>query len=509
MQPNTGAAAVPERNRRNPGFLWNNLPVTLASSSTHDWYLLACVAGTVLLLLLLVARLRLHPALGLAIAAIGLGVAAGMPLKQVPLSFTAGVGTMMGHIAIILGMGAILGQFLASSGGAASLSRVLVESCGIKGLPWALLALGMVVGMPVFFEVGLVLLMPIVVEAARRSARPPILVGLPVLAGLSIMHGLVPPHPAAMLAATQYHADLGRTILWGMVVGVPAAVLAGPVLGWLLIRRWERQQAKLAVAPNEGLSPLALEVNEDRAIGLAANLDTMPEAVHGQFPSQAGAARALLAILLPIALIFTGSWADAITMPGGIPNQILHLLGYPDVAMLIAVLAALALLGGHVQGVDRGPGMLRRLTTESFAPIAGVLVILSAAGGLSGILRDSGAAQATVSLATGAHMPPLVLAWLLAAVVRVSMGSSTVAMAVTSGVLAPMAGHMGVRPEMLLLATGCGSLLLSHVNDSGFWLVSSLFKIEVKGTLATWSVMETVLSVTGLGATLLLASVLG
>ena len=475
---------------------------------THDWYLLACVAGTVLLLLLLVARLRLHPALGLAIAALGLGMASGMPLKQVPLSFTAGVGSLMGHIAIILGMGAILGQFLASSGGAASLSRALVEGCGINGLPWALLALGIVVGMPVFFEVGLVLLMPIVVEAARRSGRPPILVGMPVLAGLSIMHGLVPPHPAAMLAATQYHADLGRTILWGMVVGVPAAVLAGPVLGWVLIRRWERQQARLAKAPDEGLPMLTL-ANEEPAIGLAAHLERMAEAAPGHLPSQAGAARALLAILLPIALIFMGSWADAMTAPGGIPNQILHLLGYPDVAMLIAVLAALALLGGHVQGMDRGPGMLRRLTTESFAPIAGVLVILSAAGGLSGILRDSGAAQATVSLAVGAHMPPLLLAWLLAAVVRVSMGSSTVAMAVTSGVLAPMAGHMGVRPEMLLLATGSGSLLLSHVNDSGFWLVESLFKLEVKGTLGTWSVMETVLSVAGLGGTLLLAAVLG
>lgn len=477
-----------------------------AANLTHDWYLLACVAGTVLLLLLLVARLRLHPALGLAIAALGLGMAAGMPLKQVPLSFTAGVGTLMGHIAIILGMGAILGQFLASSGGAASLSRALVEGCGMAGLPWALLALGIVVGMPVFFEVGLVLLMPIVVEAARRSGRPPILVGMPVLAGLSIMHGLVPPHPAAMLAATQYHADLGRTILWGMVVGVPAAVLGGPVLGWVLIRRWERQQARLAKAPDEGLPMLALEVNEGPAVGLATHLEEMAEA---ELPSQAGAARALLAILLPIALIFAGSWADAMTTPGGIPNQILHLAGYPDVAMLIAVLAALALLGGHVQRVDRGPGMLRRLTTESFTPIAGVLVILSAAGGLSGILRDSGAAQATVSLAVGAHMPPLLLAWLLAAVVRVSMGSSTVAMAVTSGVLAPMAGHMGVRPEMLLLATGSGSLLLSHVNDSGFWLVESLFKLEVKGTLGTWSVIETVLSVAGLGGTLLLAAVLG
>jgi GntP family gluconate:H+ symporter len=223
--------------------------------------------------------------------------------------------------------------------------------------------------------------------------------------------------------------------------------------------------------------------------------------------------RALAAILLPIALIFVGSWADEMTAPGGLANQIMHMLGYPDVAMLLAVLVALVTLGPRIPREPRresgtvGADMLRKLTAESFVPIAGVLVILSAAGGLSGVLRDSGAAQATVGLALGAHMPPLVLAWALAALVRVCMGSSTVAMAVASGVLAPVAGQMGVRPEMLVLATGCGSLMLSHVNDSGFWLVSSLFKLDVKGTLATWSVVETVLSIAGLGATLVLATV--
>jgi len=198
--------------------MWNNLPVTSAAASPDSWYLVACAAGTVLLLLLLIARVRLHPALALAFAALGLGVASGMPLKQVPLSFSTGVGNLMGHIAIVLGLGAVLGRLLAGSGGAAALGRVLVERCGDIGLPWALLALGIVVGMPVFFEVGLVLLMPIVAEAARRTGRPPVLAGMPLLAGLSIVHGTLPPHPAAMLAAVQYHADLGRTILWGLVV---------------------------------------------------------------------------------------------------------------------------------------------------------------------------------------------------------------------------------------------------------------------------------------------------
>jgi GntP family gluconate:H+ symporter len=219
--------------------------------------------------------------------------------------------------------------------------------------------------------------------------------------------------------------------------------------------------------------------------------------------------RAACAVLFPIALIFLGSWADSLSSPAGLINPVLHFIGSPDVALLIAVLAALAMLGPHIQtGRHHGVELLRQLTTESFEPIANVLVILAAAGGLSGVLRDSGAAQATVGLALGAHMPPLVLAWMLAAVVRVSMGSATVAMAVASGVLAPMAGHAGVRPELLVLATGTGSLIMSHVNDPGFWMIQSFFKLEMKETLGTWTVLETVLSIAGLCGTLALAALL-
>ncbi len=489
---------------RAAAWLWNNLPVNQAGVSAHDWYLLACVAGTVLLLLLHVVVVKLHASLGLTIAALSLGVAAGMPLKQVPLSFTAGVGNMMGHIAIILGMGAILGQLLASSGGATALSRLLVDGCGPKGLPWALLGLSLLVGMPVFFEVGLVLLFPIVVEAARRANRPPILVAVPVLAGLSITHALIPPHPSTLLAATVFHADLGRTILWGMVIGAASATLAGPVVGYVLMRRWERGAGRV-------LSQVPKREGPGSPIVSALDPTHHDETVmNGAQTASAGAGLALMVILLPIALIFVGSWADSVTVAGGTANQAMHALGYPDVAMLLAVLVALGTLGRKIpREPHHGADMLRRLTAESFVPIAGVLVILSAAGGLSGVLRDSGAAQSTVGLALGAHMPPLVLAWGLAALVRVCMGSSTVAMAVASGVLAPMAGHMNVRPEMLVMATGCGSLMLSHVNDSGFWLVNSLFKLDVKGTLGTWSIVETVLSVSGLGFTLVLSGLLG
>ena len=493
------------------GPVWNNLRVSYAATLHGNWYLVACAAGTVLVLLILIARVRLHPALALLVGAMALGVASGMALKQVPLSFTAGVGNLMGHIAIILGLGAILGRLVASSGGAVALGRFLVDNCGKRGLPWALLGLGMLVGMPVFMEVGLVLLMPIVAEAARRSKRPPILVGMPLLAGLSIVHGTLPPHPAALLAASLYHADLGRTIVWGLAVGLPAAALAGPCLGWLMMRQWEKRPGWLGLkAAEDGATLFSAPVSVEDELPDEAGRDATPAATKpGRVPSTVGPLRAAAAILLPIGLIFLGSWADGLATPGTIANQILHFAGSPDVAMLIAVLAALVTLGPHIQtGRHHGRELLRQLTSESFEPIANVLVILAAAGGLSGILRDSGAAQATVGLALGAHMPPLVLAWALAAVVRVSMGSATVAMAVASGVLAPMVAHLGVRPELLVLATGTGSLILSHVNDPGFWMNQAFFKLELRQTLATWSVLETVLSIAGLGMTLLLAAVL-
>jgi GntP family gluconate:H+ symporter len=471
--------------------VWNNRRVSPASASTHDIFLVSCAAATVLALLVLIARVRLHPAIALVAAAFGLGIGSGMALTQVPVSFANGVGNLMSHIAIILALGAILGCLLARSGGANSLGCSLVDRCGPKGAPWALLALGMLVGMPVFFEVGVVLMLPIIAAAARRSGRAPILVGMPLLAGLSIVHGTLPPHPAAMLAATQYHADLGRTILFGLMVGIPAAALAGPVLSFALARFWRNKPVKVL--------PLGGDADPEREQRIAGE----------KLPQPAGPVRAASAILLPIALIFLGSWGDTLAAPGSLANQVLHFVGSPDVALLIAVLVALITLGPRVQtGRHHGVELLRQLTAESFEPIANVLIILAAAGGLSGVLRDSGAAQATVNLALGAHMPPLVLAWLLAAVVRVSMGSATVAMAVASAVLAPMAGHVGVRPEMLVLATGTGSLILSHVNDPGFWMVQSFFKMDLKETLGTWTILETVLSVVGLAGTLALSQFL-
>jgi GntP family gluconate:H+ symporter len=314
--------------------------------------------------------------------------------------------------------------------------------------------------------------------------------------------------PAAITPHDEYlyHASLAAVMLWGLVAGIPAAMIAGPLLQRFLVRfgAWRKPRVP-ANGSYQGTIPFvsAKEGNTSPASALRRAQG------HSVFPAPAGPLRALVAILLPVVLILVGGWADDLAARGSVPNQVLHLAGYPDVAMVIAVLVALAILGTRIQEeAYRVRGGLRRLTADSLVPIAGPLVILAAAGGLSGILRASGAAQAAVAVATRAHLPALVLAWALAAAVRVSMGSATVAMAVASGILAPMAGTMGVRPEMLVLATGSGSLILSHVNDSGFWLVESLFKIDVKTTLSTWSVVETVISISGLALTLLLAALL-
>ena len=242
------------------------------------------------------------------------------------------------------GAGRDAGMPAGASGGATALGSALVERCGPRGLPWALFGLGIVVGMPVFFEVGLVLLMPIVAAAARRSGRPPILVGIPLLAGLSIVHGTLPPHPAAMLAATQYHADLGRTILFGLVVGLPPAVLAGPVLGWVLrAAGCGRRQPAAGGAWRRGL-PFAESLVPETPVSDRSR----PDGPKSFLRRRARCARRS-AILLPIALIFLGSWADALTSPGTELNQILHFIGSPDVALLIAVLVALVTLGPHIQ----------------------------------------------------------------------------------------------------------------------------------------------------------------
>lgn len=471
---------------------------------SHANYLLLCTAGAIALLMLLILRARLHPALALLVSAVILGVVSGMPPGEIPASIAAGVGNLLGHVALVLGLGAVLGHLLASSGGAAAVGEGLVSRCGPRGLPIAMMLMGMLIGFPVFFEVGLMLLIPIVVSVAKRSGRSPIVAGMPTLAGLSIVHGLIPPHPAAMLAVAQYHADVGKTILLGITAGLPAALVAGPGYAWVYERFVSRR--KLPSGPSQRQSN-----GQSVTHSLVGELESDAGAIQEAAQQRGLVPASFFVLLLPVFLIFLGGWADWLVPPQGpLPwlNAGLHLLGDPPVALLCAVLAAQALLGGICHWSSK---RTLRLTGESFAPIAGVLLILAAAGGLSRILSDSGAAQATVNLALGVHLSPLLLAWMLAATVRLAIGSSTVAMAVATGILAPVAAGMGASgfgPELLVLATGAGSLFCSHVNDPGFWMIKEFFGMELSETLATWSVLETVLSTAGLLGTLMLAALL-
>jgi GntP family gluconate:H+ symporter len=342
-----------------------------------------------------------------------------------------------------------------------------------------MMVIGLVVGLPAFFEVGFVLLIPIAFTVARRTQTSLILVGIPMVAGLSVVHGLVPPHPAALLAVTAYKADVGRTILYALLIGLPTAVLAGPLF------------AKL-IAPH-------IRLQSDNR--MAAEL-----VEHDVERSLPGFGLTVFTILLPVLLMLIGSWADAIAAPGSGLNQCIRLIGNDDMALLIGVLLSFFTLG-RLRGFTRET--ILRFSNECLAPTATITLLVGAGGGFGRVLQDSGVSQSIVQIALAVHVPLLLLAWLLAALMRLATGSATVAMSTAAGIVAPIAMHAtGVRPELLAIATGAGSLIFSHVNDGGFWLVKEYFNMSVPETLKTWSVCETIISVAALLFTLA-ASLIG
>lgn len=435
----------------------------------HSIFLLASALAAVIGLILLIAIFKLNPFISLLLASLSLAVVAGMPLATVIHSFEAGVGGTLGHIAIIVALGTMLGKMMAESGGADQIAYTLIGVFGEKRVSWAMMVIGLVVGLPAFFEVGFVLLIPIAFTVARRTRTSLILVGLPMVAGLSVVHGLVPPHPAALLAVTIYKADIGRTIFYALLIGIPTAILAGPLY------------AKL-IAPYITLAeenPMAAEFVD-----------------HGSERSLPGFRLTVTTILLPVVLMLIGSWADSLSVPGGALNQGLHLVGNDDMALLIAVLFSF-LTFGKMSGFTRET--ILRFTNECLAPTATITLLVGAGGGFGRVLQDSGVSQAIIRVALHSHIPLLLLAWLLAAVMRLATGSSTVAMTTAAGIIAPIALHStGVHPELLAIATGAGSLIFSHVNDGGFWLVKEYFNMSVTQTIKTWSICETIISVTAL-----------
>lgn len=444
----------------------------------HSIFLLVAALTAVIGLILLIAVLKLNPFISLFLVSLALALAAGLPFTSGIHSFELGMGAILGHIAIIVALGTMLGKMMAESGGADQIAQTLIRVFGEKRIAWAMMTIGLLIGLPCFFEVGFVLVIPIAFTVARRTGESLILVALPLVAGLSVVHGLVPPHPAAMLAVTIFKADVGRTIFFALLVGIPTAALAGPVYAKFIAPR-------VALAPE---NPMAFDF-----IG------------HGAERSLPGFGLTLFTILLPVALMVAGSWANANAHPG-LPGATLRLLGNDDMALLVGVLVSFFTLG-KLSGFTRET--ILRFSQECLAPTATITLLVGGGGGFGRVLQDSGVSRAIVLVALGTHVPLLLLAWLLAALLRLATGSATVAMTAAAGIVAPIALHSGyAHPELLAIATGAGSLIFSHVNDGGFWLVKEYLNMSVPQTLRTWSICETIISVTALLLTLALSVVI-
>jgi GntP family gluconate:H+ symporter len=446
---------------------------------SHGLFLLIAAASAVIGLILLIAVGKLNPFLSLLVVSLALAAATGMPLGRIVSSFETGTGNTLGHIAIIVGLGTMLGKMMAESRASDRIAETLIQLFGEKRVPWSMMCAGLVVGLPVFFEVGFVLLVPIAFTVARRTRTSLICVGLPMVAGLSVVHGLVPPHPAAMLAVEIFHADVGRTILYALLIGIPSAIVAGPIYARFIAPR-------IVLDPHNPMADEFAEQELDRRLpGFAISMAT---------------------ILLPVLLMLLGSWAGFVTTPGSRANKALLFLGSADIALVVAVLISFVTLG-LMRGFSRET--ILRFSNECLAPTATITLLIGAGGGFGRILQDSGVSQAIVSVALHAHVSLLLLGWLVAALIRLATGSATVALTTAASIVAPILTHTpSVRPELLAIATGAGSLVFSHVNDGGFWLVKEYFNMSVIDTMKTWSVSETIISILALLFTLGLAAVI-
>jgi GntP family gluconate:H+ symporter len=433
----------------------------------------------ILALILMIARFRINPFITLTLVSLGLGLVAGIPAKDVVLAYEGGVGKTLGHIALIVALGTMLGKMMAESGGAERIARTLIGWFGERKVHWAMVFIAFLVGLPLFFEVGFVLLIPIAFNVARRTGTSMLLVGLPMVAGLSVVHGLVPPHPAAMIAVGEYQADVGRTISYALLVGIPTAIIAGPVFA-----KWIAPRMKLpAVNPLEGQF-----IHEERARELP------------------GFGITLFTILLPVGLMLLGGWANVLSAPGSRLNNVFLFIGNSVVSLLVATLVSFFTLG-LARGFNRDS--ILKFSQECLAPTAGITLLVGAGGGLNRILVEAGIAKQIVDFSSGMALTPLVMGWFVAALMRVATGSATVAMSTAAGIVAPIAlAARYPHPELLVLATGAGSLILSHVNDGGFWLIKEYFNMTVTQTLKTWTVLETLISFVALGFTILIAAIL-
>lgn len=439
--------------------------------------LLVIVLG-VALVVLLITWVKVPAFVGLLLGSLFVGLAARMPLADIPRAFQQGVGDTLGFTAIVIGLGTVIGKLLAESGGAIVVARAVVTALGERRLEWAIMLAALIIGLPVFFQVGLVLLAPVLFTLVHETKAPVLLLGIPMLAGLAAAHGLVPPHPGPLAAIERLGADPGRTLFYSLIVSLPVAVIAGPIFGRFITKRIQIP-----------LGPLA-----DQFVAVAPPPRTPSLGV------------TLTTILLPVILMLLAALAQQ-TMADGTVRRAIAFVGSPLVAMLVATVLSMWTFG-LACGFDRG--RILRLADESLGPIAGVLLVVGAGGGFGRVLVAAGADSAITRVVGQAHLSPLILGYLIAVLLRLSVGSATVATITTASVMAPaLSGSVHANRDLLVLAIGAGSSIASHVNDGGFWLVKEYFNMSVGETVATWTMMETVLSVTALSVILLLSLVVG
>ena len=443
---------------------------TLSHSS-----LLLIAAVSVAGLILLVTYFRLHAFLALVVASLFVGIASGMDLSTIGKAIETGVGNVLGPIALVVGLGTVLGRLLAESGGAQVLADKILKTAGGDKLAWALTALAFLIGLPVFFGVGVMLMVPIVFALASRQSASWLVLVLPTVAGLTVAHGLVPPHPGPMAAIGLLNADVGKTIGWSILLSIPLLILAGPLFTQFIKKRL------LVTTP---VIPVA-------------------NSIQAPAPKQpASLALTLVVILLPVGLMLLGSLATIVLSEGTLLRKSLNLIGHPVIAMLVGVLVSLAALSRQCQFTR---AELLKFSDDCLGPIATILLVVGAGGGFSRVLVESGVGEAIKSMAADWKLHPLIFGWLIAALIRIAVGSATVAITAAAGLLAPIvAADPSINRELLILSLGCGSLILSHVNDGGFWFVKECFKLSVSETLRTWTVMETIISIAGLALVLLL-----
>ena len=484
----------------------NNVTNAIAATATdptrtpwtiHDTEVLIVALLGIAIVVLLIVMLKMHAFLALTIGSLFVGVGSGIALDQVTKSYETGVGGVLGYVGVLIALGAMLGKLLADSGGADKVVDTLLRG-RTSILPWKMALIAVIIGIPMFFEIGLVLLIPVVMLAVHRAKGPVMRLGIPALAGLSVLHGFIPPHPGPLAAIGILHANVGVTLALGLLIAIPTVAVAGPLFGMLAARMVPigAAGAGLAVTVGSTGDPIAAGSGDSGTVGRAQDPDATRSPTF---------AWTLITLLSPLVLMLIKAAADIWMVKGAALRPALDFIGDPVVALLIAVLLAMVTFGTTV---GFSASVLAKKIGASLLPIVGVMLIVGAGGGFKQALVDGGTGAAIAKIALAAGLSTLLLGWIVAVLIRLATGSATVATVTAAGIIAPLAvGQSTTQLALVVLAIGAGSLFFSHVNDAGFWLVKEYFGLTVGQTIKTWSVMETIISVMGLGLVLLLSHI--